>query len=592
MRKLTALALALLMGCWPLQSALAAEMQSFQVEAGQAAGADPAEELLLAEENPVQEAQQPGENPEETQLPEEDPAQASVADGISARALMGAVWQVRIPDPGPVCEIQVPTWAENNGQDDLIWYDAHPNSDGSWSVEIDTARHGGGTMHSHVYVDGRLLGGVTYAAPVPEGAAILAMPGGGYLYTVLISNVRRAVPVQIAAWSGQGGQDDLAWYDAQYCGSGVWKAAINTARHGGGAMICRAYASGAFLGSVSYIAPEAPPVTVHTELLYGTRYDVVMENLWGADRVEVPTWGEANGQDDIYWYKAKNTAPGTWRAEINAASHDEGAILSHVYADGRGISSNIRVSRSYLSVQDGNRTTAAPNLGSYSRRKVAWGTGGPKGASGRPDDAVAAQKQYSAFGADFIGPATDRIYLTFDEGYENGYTPSILDTLKEKNVKAVFFVTYPFVQERPDLVRRMIDEGHEVGSHSMTHPSFPGISDAKAFNEVMLLHRVMEQKFGYDMKLFRFPSGEFCERDLALVQALGYRSVFWSFAYRDWEPSAQIGAAAALQKATKALHPGALYLLHAVSSDNNGMLGDFIDYCRAHGLEPSPYDLT
>ena len=132
--------------------------------------------------------------------------------------------------------------------------------------------------------------------------------------------------------------------------------------------------------------------------------------------------------------------------------------------------------------------------------------------------------------------------LTFDEGYENGYTASILDTLKEKGVQAVFFITGDYLDAEPELVGRMIEEGHIVGNHSENHPSFPTISLDRQREELAALAKKMEDQFGYTMALFRPPCGEFSERMLENVRNFGYKTVFWSYAYKDWDPAGGIGA--------------------------------------------------
>lgn len=166
--------------------------------------------------------------------------------------------------------------------------------------------------------------------------------------------------------------------------------------------------------------------------------------------------------------------------------------------------------------------------------KLGWGPGGPVDEDNRPSGATSYQEKYGQYGADFIRENEKKIYLTFDEGYENGYTGAILDVLLEKQVPAVFFVTMPYVKSEPELIQRMIDEGHIVGNHSVNHPSFPEISTEECKSEVMELHDYMKENYGYEMSLFRFPMGEFSEADLSVLQQLGYKSVFWSFAYRDW----------------------------------------------------------
>ena len=223
-----------------------------------------------------------------------------------------------------------------------------------------------------------------------------------------------------------------------------------------------------------------------------------------------------------------------------------------------------------------------------------WGQGVQFDSLNRPQGAVTAQEKYGKYSADFI--RTDesdakRIYLTFDEGYENGYTSQILDVLKEKNCPAVFFVTMPYVKQQPELIRRMIDEGHIVGNHSVTHPSggLPSQSREQQERELLDLHDYVKENFGYEMSLFRYPAGKFSEQSLAIVQSVGYTSIFWSFAYKDWDPDNQPEETAALAKLKERLHPGAIYLLHAVSSTTTHVLGQFIDNARAAGYEFVPY---
>jgi peptidoglycan-N-acetylmuramic acid deacetylase len=212
-----------------------------------------------------------------------------------------------------------------------------------------------------------------------------------------------------------------------------------------------------------------------------------------------------------------------------------------------------------------------------------WGQGRQVDGQNRPISSVSYQEEYGKYDAYFIRSESKSIYLTFDEGYENGYTEKILDILKEKQCSAVFFVTMPYVKQNPDLIQRMIDEGHVVGNHTVNHPSMPGESIAEATEEIMELHRYVEQEFDYEMTLFRPPMGEWSERTLALTQQLGYQTVFWSFAYQDWETDNQPAPDAAMERLTEALHDGAIYLLHAVSKTNTSILGDFIDNTRAKG---------
>ena len=215
---------------------------------------------------------------------------------------------------------------------------------------------------------------------------------------------------------------------------------------------------------------------------------------------------------------------------------------------------------------------------------IGWGLGREKDSLGRPLDALNAQEKYGKYSSLFIDDSGEKtVFLTFDEGYENGYTSSILDTLKKAGVKAVFFVTYDYCVSAPDLVERMIAEGHTVGNHSYSHPSFPQCSEDEVKDEVMLLHDYMKENFGYEMTLFRFPKGEFSEKTLFQLDNLGYTSVFWSFAYVDWNADAQTDAKEAFDTITSAAHSGGIYLLHAVSKANADCLGDVIDYWRNNG---------
>ncbi|MBQ9148754.1 MAG: polysaccharide deacetylase family protein [Oscillospiraceae bacterium] len=222
---------------------------------------------------------------------------------------------------------------------------------------------------------------------------------------------------------------------------------------------------------------------------------------------------------------------------------------------------------------------------------------GPGNTSGgkRAPYAQDNQKTYGDYAAHFIAPDNGNIYLTFDCGYEyfikdeNGkdvaLTALILDTLKEKNVKAVFFVTMSYCQRNPDLVRRMINEGHTVGNHSNSHPSMPSLTIDKMEEEITSLHTYVQENFDYTMTLFRPPMGEFSTRSLAVTQNLGYESVFWSFAYADWDTENQPDSDAAYEKIVGSAHSGAIYLLHAVSETNTNLLGDVIDAFRAEGYD-------
>ena len=214
-----------------------------------------------------------------------------------------------------------------------------------------------------------------------------------------------------------------------------------------------------------------------------------------------------------------------------------------------------------------------------------WGHGGPIDDRNRSQGALLFQERYARFDAHFIKPDSNRIYLTFDQGWEHGFTPVILDTLKEKDVPGAFFLTMHFARSHPDLVQRMIDEGHVLANHSTAHRNFPSMTLQDAADDVMQLHEFVRETFGYEMHLFRFPEGSFSEQTLALLQSLGYKSVFWSFAYRDWEIDNQPLTIDAVNRMTSSAHPGAIYLLHSVSRTNAEVLGEVIDLLRAQGFE-------
>lgn len=225
------------------------------------------------------------------------------------------------------------------------------------------------------------------------------------------------------------------------------------------------------------------------------------------------------------------------------------------------------------------------DLNSLDNKKQGWGQGVQLDEKNRPISSIKFQEKYGKYDAFFIKNDVKTIYLTFDQGYENGYTASILDTLKEKNIKALFFVTMDYAKKQPELVKRMIAEGHLVGNHSDNHVSYPTVTIETCESETMNLHNYISENFGYNMTLFRPPMGEFSDRVLAQLQQLGYKTVFWSYAYKDWEVNNQMEPQKALEKLNNALHDGAIYLLHTVGSTNNQILGDFIDYALSQGYQ-------
>ena len=173
-------------------------------------------------------------------------------------------------------------------------------------------------------------------------------------------------------------------------------------------------------------------------------------------------------------------------------------------------------------------------IGALSSQSLDWGPGGPVDEKNRSQGAILYNEKYGGYDALFLAADEPVVYMTFDEGYEYGLTPTFLSILKEKDVKGLFFVTYDFAARQPELVQQIIDEGHVLGNHSWSHKNYSTLTPKEAAEDLMKLHDYIKENFGYEMKYFRFPSGNFNEQTLAVVQSMGYKSVFWSFAYQDW----------------------------------------------------------
>ncbi|MGC7846182.1 delta-lactam-biosynthetic de-N-acetylase [Desulforudis sp. 1088] len=179
--------------------------------------------------------------------------------------------------------------------------------------------------------------------------------------------------------------------------------------------------------------------------------------------------------------------------------------------------------------------------------------------------------------------ASRKIYLTFDEGYENGYTSHILDVLRDNEVPAAFFVTGPYVRSQPELVKRMAVEGHVIGNHTQNHPSMPKVSNTVLRDEILSVHEQVRSLTGREMRFLRPPMGEFNQRTIDLTAQLGYKTVFWSMAYKDWDVQNQPGREAAVKHVLDNVHPGAVILLHAVSQSNAEALDTIIKQLKAQG---------
>jgi peptidoglycan-N-acetylmuramic acid deacetylase len=190
-------------------------------------------------------------------------------------------------------------------------------------------------------------------------------------------------------------------------------------------------------------------------------------------------------------------------------------------------------------------------------------------------------------GAIFLGDKDKKeLYLTFDNGYENGYTIKILDVLKEKKVPAAFFVTGHYVKDQPELIKRMVNEGHVIGNHSWSHPDMTQISVSRMKKELNKVKEEVSDLIGQkEMRFVRPPRGIFSEQTLAVSGELGYTTVFWSVAYKDWNTKDQKGWNYAYEKVMSQIHPGAVILLHSISKDNAEALEKIIDNARKRGYE-------
>lgn len=228
--------------------------------------------------------------------------------------------------------------------------------------------------------------------------------------------------------------------------------------------------------------------------------------------------------------------------------------------------------------------TADDNTKGLSTKKLSH-SHGPASAGKAHHTVVEFQKTFEKYGAFTLDTSGEKVlYLTFDCGYEyENLTGKVLDVLKEKGVTATFFCTLDHIKKETDLIARMIKEGHIVGNHSTSHPSFASISRSKMAKEIEETENYLRENFGYAAKYFRFPAGEYNESALELIQSLGYSSVFWSVAYDDWDTNKVRGKDYAVEKIMSRLHPGAVILLHSVSKDNAAALSEIIDKARTEG---------
>lgn len=199
------------------------------------------------------------------------------------------------------------------------------------------------------------------------------------------------------------------------------------------------------------------------------------------------------------------------------------------------------------------------------------------------------------YNAYYVVPVSEKkIYLTFDCGYENGFTNDMLDVLKKEDVKAAFFVTQTFIRDNIDIVKRMKKEGHLVCNHTVTHPSMPSKTIEEQKNELLSCEKYMKEATGYEMDLFfRPPRGEYSQRTLQMAKDLGYTTIFWSIAYLDYDVNNQPSKEHVLEHFKKYYHPGAIPLVHNVSKANHDALEEIIKNLKKEGYSfGTLYDLN
>ena len=210
---------------------------------------------------------------------------------------------------------------------------------------------------------------------------------------------------------------------------------------------------------------------------------------------------------------------------------------------------------------------------------------------GEPPVGNTSQTVLRVYQAAYLGdPDEPVIYLTFDAGYENGCTAQILDVLQAHQVPATFFLVGNYLEQNPELVRRMADEGHTVGNHTWSHGDMSSIADPADFrSELERVEAAYEATTGREMeKYYRPPRGIYNEANLAMARELGYRTVFWSLAYVDWERDDQPTAEEAFAKLLPRIHNGAVVLLHSTSTTNAAILDELLTRWEEMGYTFAP----
>ena len=212
---------------------------------------------------------------------------------------------------------------------------------------------------------------------------------------------------------------------------------------------------------------------------------------------------------------------------------------------------------------------------------------------GQPPTGPAGAKQLEQYDATYLGDTDEKvIYLTFDAGYENGCTAKILDVLQKHNAPAAFFLVGNYIERNGDLVRRMVNEGHIVGNHTMHHFDMSKLSDKEAFaKELQDLATLFKETTGKELpKYYRPPQGIYSQENLQMAKDLGYKTVFWSLAYVDWRNDAQPTKDEAFAKLLPRTHNGAVVLLHSTSATNAEILDELLTQWEKDGYRFASID--
>ena len=213
-----------------------------------------------------------------------------------------------------------------------------------------------------------------------------------------------------------------------------------------------------------------------------------------------------------------------------------------------------------------------------------WGLGFSR--EGQPPTGTATADELKKYDAYYLGDTSKKvIYLTFDAGYENGHTEAILDALKKHDVKATFFLVGNYIKSCPELVNRMVEEGHTVANHTYSHPDMSAISSKEGFRkELEKLEGLFRETTGKEMtKYYRPPQGKFSRSNLQMAKELGYKTFFWSLAYVDWFNDRQPTKEEAFKKLLGRIHPGAIVLLHSTSKTNAEIMDELLTRWKEMG---------